>query len=192
MSRALKAAKMGPRGFNPRLGRSAYRGDPGLFGAIGGAIKGGISGLFRGGPVGAITGAAAGAATGWKGQPPAAQPSMVAGVIPPPQMGTVGQIPPGTQVIPKPGVVGTIERILPGGESGYVAQGPPPRGYHLNKTGYFLKDGSYVAKGTRYVRDRRRNPLNPRALDRAMGRLTSAKKAASKIGRITIRKKNCA
>lgn len=50
-------------------------------------------------------------------------------------------------------------------------------GCHPNKASYFLKDGTFVEAGTRCVTNRRRNPLNPRALDRAAGRLRSAQKA---------------
>jgi hypothetical protein len=63
-----------------------------------------------------------------------------------------------------------------------------PTGFHPNKSAYWTSAG-YVAKGTKCVRNRRRNPLNPRALDRAIGRITSAKRASKKLGRITVRKK---
>jgi hypothetical protein len=60
-----------------------------------------------------------------------------------------------------------------------------PVGHHLNKTGYYTKHG-YVAKGTVCVKNRRRNPLNPRALSRSMSRIHSAKKAAHFLDRIHI------
>lgn len=70
---------------------------------------------------------------------------------------------------------------------------PCPAGFRSNKSRYYRRrsDGRImeVLPGARCVKMRRRNPLNPRALDRAMGRLSSAKRAAKKIGRITIRKK---
>lgn len=67
-----------------------------------------------------------------------------------------------------------------------------PPGFRANKSDYWLKNGTYVPKGTRCVRIRRRNPLNPRALDRATSRVASfaradkgarkkVKKAARKI-----------
>ncbi len=52
-----------------------------------------------------------------------------------------------------------------------------PPGCHANKAGYHLKNGTFVQEGSRCVTNRRRNPLNPRALDRAAGRLRSAQKA---------------
>jgi len=67
--------------------------------------------------------------------------------------------------------------LLPGKNGG------PPRlrATHANKSGYHLKDGTYVAPGTRCVANRRRNPLNPRALSRAMSRVTGARKAIKGI-----------
>lgn len=55
-------------------------------------------------------------------------------------------------------------------------------GCHPNKADYFLKNGTLVLKGTRCVRNRRRNPLNPRALDRAISRIGSAQNAVSRLG----------
>ncbi len=60
-----------------------------------------------------------------------------------------------------------------------------PSGYHLNKTGYHLKDGTYVAPGTKWVKNRRRNPMNARALRRAIGRVDAAKAWQSKLGEIS-------
>jgi len=57
-----------------------------------------------------------------------------------------------------------------------------PAGCHPNKSEYCLKSGARVLKGTRCVRNRRRNPLNPRALDRAISRISSAQNAVSRLG----------
>lgn len=65
--------------------------------------------------------------------------------------------------------------------------GASSRGTHLNRTGYFLKNGQYIAPGTKCVTNRRRNPLNPRALSRAMSRLSSAKKAVKALDRFEIK-----
>lgn len=69
--------------------------------------------------------------------------------------------------------------------------GPPPgtRGYHLNKTGYYTKGGTYVAPQSKWVKNRRRNPLNPRALSRSISRISSAKNAARFLSRVTVRDK---
>jgi hypothetical protein len=69
---------------------------------------------------------------------------------------------------------------------------PGMPGVRLNKTGYHLRDGTFIAPGTKCVRSRRRNPLNPRALSKALSRVTSFKKAATVASRITIRSAGCA
>jgi hypothetical protein len=58
--------------------------------------------------------------------------------------------------------------------------GCAPRGYHLNKTGYYTQQG-YVAPGTKLVRNRRRNPLNPRALSRSLSRLDGFDRATKAV-----------
>lgn len=190
-------------------------GDPGLFGGIWGAVKGAAGSLVSGGNP--LAGAARGAVSGFRGSSspgtgtPARVPftdSQIAGVMS--QMGVGRQ-----QAIDMlnfrssqglvPGTAGGIN--FPGFQGPGVGIGTPfgrlsageqpqlngkigcPSGYRPNKSDYFLKDGTFVAAGTRCVKVRRRNPLNPRALDRAMSRMTSAKRAAKKIGRISIRKK---
>lgn len=56
------------------------------------------------------------------------------------------------------------------------------KGTHLNRNGYYTRAG-YVAPGTRCVKNRRMNPLNPRAVSRAMRRLGSFSRAARCIER---------
>lgn len=79
------------------------------------------------------------------------------------------------------------------GEGARSLTGPPPQGgatmggYHLNKTGYFLKSGEYVAPGSRWVKNRRRNPGNMRALSRSLGRIKSAKRMTKALNAISIR-----
>ena len=53
-----------------------------------------------------------------------------------------------------------------------TAQGAP-RGYRLNKSSYHLKDGTFVPAGTKWVKVRRRNPANARALRRSLSRVES-------------------
>lgn len=64
-----------------------------------------------------------------------------------------------------------------------------PGGCHANKSDYFLRSGAFVPKGSRCVRNRRRNPLNPRAMDRAAGRLRAAKKAGDFLSGVKIPKR---
>lgn len=130
-------------------------GDPGIFGAI----KGAVGGFLRGGPVGALTGAVSGFTSG--GRPrspvPARLPSFPTGVGPrfaPPVQSRNGG---GTITSP----AGTTIKC--------------PSGTHPNKSDYFLKDGSFIPKGSRCVKNRRRNPLNPDALRRAVGRIDAGK-----------------
>lgn len=116
--------------------------------------------------------------------------------------------------VPTPGVVGAIQRFLPGGNTGFtnipdalIPRGPggivgllpgvpggvsgfsqdgmgamcPPRGFHLNKSSYFLRDGTFIERGTKLVRNRRRNASNGRANDHAIRRLDGAQTQAKKV-----------
>jgi len=65
----------------------------------------------------------------------------------------------------------------------------PISGYHWNKSGYFLKSGEYVRAGSKMVKNRRRNPANPRATSNAIMRIKGAKRYASSLSSISIRKK---
>lgn len=74
---------------------------------------------------------------------------------------------------PTPGPFGVIQRAVPGGATGFEGCPPGaacPRGSHLNKSDYFLKDGTFVPRGSRCVSNRSRNVLNSRALTRANSR----------------------
>jgi len=95
------------------------------------------------------------------------------------------------------------QQLIPGGKTGFELNGNGngvmlacPTGFHPNKTGYFTKgdcrtgtQAGFVEKGSKCVKNRRRNPLNARAADRAIGRIESAKRATKRLSRITIRKK---
>jgi len=134
----------------PYLQSYAMRGDPGLLGSLGRFVSGAVSGFARGGPIGAVTGAVS-------------------------KLSGRKNIRPVRQAPQRPLTI-TPRNFLPGGPpliSRGADQGLPPRGYRLNKTGYHLKDGTYVAPGTRYVKVRRRNPANPRALRKALSRAES-------------------
>jgi len=61
---------------------------------------------------------------------------------------------------------------------------PDMKGYHANTSDYFLRSGEFVGKGTRYVKNRRRNPGNMKALSRSLGRIKSAKKMAATLGQV--------
>lgn len=147
-------------------------------GKIGGGIirtAGRIAGIIPAAGAGAAAGGAAGAIQRIQEQQRRAPP------LPPlPQNGR-GQV-------PVPGTRGALERLIPGGRSGFMAC---PSGFHPNKTSYFLKDGTFVEKGTRCVKNRRRNPLNPRAASRAISRIESGKKAIKRFDRVQIKCRRC-
>lgn len=170
-----------------RLGREGFGGlDEGLdpVGFVGEEnfihrrIIGGVTGFLGGGPVGAIAGVLGGGAG--PRRPPSA--------------------PPGVPVLREPGIGGAIARALPGGGTGLMiprvaGQLVPagmtlacPSGAHPNKSTYWLNNGTRVEKGTRCVRNRRRNPMNPRALSRAISRVDAGKALQGKLAEITTRK----
>ncbi len=135
-------------------------GDPGLFSSIGGFLKTaarGAIGLFSGGPVGAAA-ALLPSVTGGRTTSSGLMVPRIASPGP-----TVGSLLPATlpMLVPPQG-------MAVGPQMGAAAV--QPSGYHLNKTAYFLKSGQYVAPGTKWVRNRRRNFANGRALNKAITR----------------------
>lgn len=181
-----------------KVSRAEAMGDPGLFGSILKGIGGAVGGFISGGPLGAVSGAIRGIKGG---KPRRRRPQIL-----PARRG--GRVRPGigARMQQRRGPVrrqmfeGRIsafgpsvrmeEEFGPPGRNGAVGTKVAcPSGFRPNKSSYFLRDGTFVPEGTKCVKIRRRNPLNPRALDRAIGRVSSAKKAAKKLGRITIRKK---
>jgi len=131
-----------------------YAGDPGFLSGLWKVAKKfarPILGGLVGGPIGAvIAGAAGGAATS---RPPA---------LPAPPPGTVGG------AVSFPGGVTVSGAIVPGAAAAGVA-GACPSGYHL------AKDGS-----GRWVRNRRMNVCNPRALRKAIRRTDGFVKLAKR------------
>lgn len=75
-----------------------------------------------------------------------------------------------------------------------ATNGIRPRGYHLNRGGYYstvidtmgIRVGHWHAAQTMWIPNRRRNPLNPRALHRSMSRLISARHAVKKLGLLSV------
>jgi hypothetical protein len=61
-----------------------------------------------------------------------------------------------------------------------------PKGYRLNRSDYFLKDGTFVPAGTRCVRMRRTNPTNVRALRRALRREEQFIRLARRTGLVRV------
>ncbi|MEN8176310.1 MAG: hypothetical protein ABFS23_11135 [Pseudomonadota bacterium] len=207
MSMSLKVSKAnaGQASGGAFLSRTQFQGDPGLFGFLGKAVKT-IGGAVLGStPIGGAVGTVAGFLGGRATVPttrPFVGPVRTQGISGGPTgLPSSPFFAPPQEVVPKPGVRGFIERTLPGGKTGFVVNGAAGAagapsvacgpGFHPNKSDYFLKDGTFVEKGSRCVKNRRRNPLNPRAASRAIGRLESAKKATKRLNRITIRCNRC-
>jgi len=61
----------------------------------------------------------------------------------------------------------------------------PPRGFHLNKSSYFLRDGTFVERGTVFVRNRRLNNANGQAQAKAITRLEKGADNAKKLLKAT-------
>ena len=160
MSQAIKISRAGSQGGVP-IGRNVQRGDPGLFGFLGnlakGAIGTGVSLLTRG-PVAAARTAAGNFGLGGRGGAPAG-PSGFSG--PPPRSSG-----------------GFGPSLVPSGA------GQLMKGYHLNSSSYFLRDGTFIPEGTRAVKNRRRNPANARATSRAISRINGAKRMQSTLSQI--------
>lgn len=189
-----------------RSARSRYSGDPGLFdvigkiaGAIGKTAVGAVGGLISGGPVGAIGGAVSGlaGAIGIKsgGAAQAVPVSKATSVT----LSSAASLPISknsfTGALPSASLPGTglqIPTITPTSAGAGASISPTGqlclRGYHLNKSEYFHKRlGMVVQPGTACVKNRRMNPLNPRAASRAMRRLDGFSRATRSVERMMIK-----
>jgi len=205
MSMSIQASRARYQGTMPG---GAPVGDPGLFGFFKGVGKAALA-TVTGGPLAGVRSAATSIVSSF--QPSRATPTQRAealgftgsrrasflslpSVAQTALFDNVGQAFQGPTQVPRPGVKAFFERGIPGGASGMMggpADSAQPAGYHANKSSYFLQDGTFIPKGSIWVKNRRRNPLNPRALSSSMARITSFKGAASKAGLITIRSPGC-
>jgi len=150
--------------FRGDYGRGRYRGDPGILDVF--KKVGGVVGNLLPGPVGAVV---RGATSILGGNKPAALPAPTA--VPRPSTSMTGI------QVSTPFFSGQVGRTttqttayhaaLPGVGAG--ADGCP-KGYKLNKTGYHLRDGTFVPPQSRCVRIRTRNMANGKALTRAISR----------------------
>lgn len=115
-----------------------FRGDPGVFGFLKKTVVGAAKGFVTGGPVGAVTGGAR-AALGREAPRPSVQPTALpgGGVLAPPSTRI-------TSIAPVRGLSGYVQRLVPGGKTGYEYTMAPRR--------------------------RRMNVANPKALRRAIRR----------------------
>lgn len=171
--------------------RSGNMGDPGLFGFLGNIGKsilkvggGVVSGVLTGGLPGGLAGGLQAAGVVPSQRPTIKQatstarmfPTAIQSRTPPPlalQSGSGVYVGPGGAAVGKYNMAPTSSAPS---ASGTAIATCGVAGHHLNKSGYFTHSG-YVAPKSKCVRNRRRNPLNPRALSRAMSRVASAQKA---------------
>lgn len=185
-----------------KVARGEYQGDPGLWGFVKGAARAGAAYLTGGTSEVALQ--AISQARGGGAPPPV---SAISRRAPSPRRTTwptmfgattpQGAPPPSREVVRTPGIRGAIQRAAPGGATGYQVAAAPPMmmngkmgGYHLNKSSYFLISGEFVPAGTRWVKNRRRNPGNIKAASRALSRVTATKKALQTFSKVTIRDKD--
>lgn len=85
----------------------------GIFSSIGRVLGGAVTGLVTGGPLGAVTGAVRGAIGGNRPQTSYAAPMALPGGMP-----TFS-----APVTRSPGLTGALQRMVPGGATGYQVQG---------------------------------------------------------------------
>lgn len=139
------------------------RGDPGLWGALKGAVKG----FVTGGPLGMLRGGVAGALE---------RKPLTGPVIVPPAPGRLPAFFPGG-----PATVPALRHPLAGpaimaGAPLAIGPGGPqiacPSGFHPNKSSYMTLQG-FVPKWSKCVKNRRRNVSNGPANARALRRITA-------------------
>ncbi|MHC4648428.1 MAG: hypothetical protein ACYTBJ_23460 [Planctomycetota bacterium] len=196
---------------------SKAMGDPGIFGAIGRGISRvaktavGIAGEVLPGPAGTIARAAG--RTLWKPSVAArAQPRTGTAAAAVPVRRALPTARPLARLPFRPPVTvdfngarpsGVIDqRVLPAiDETQLFKDVTPavscPKGFKPNKSTYYRRvltpggppEGQLVlvTPGSRCVRIRKRNAANPRAMDRALGRIKSGKRFARKMGQVTVR-----
>ena len=184
-----------------KVSRRGRYGDPGIFGFLGGVVKTvtGVAGAVLPGPLGTVAKTLSNALPGKNLLQPSPRPGPGTTLAMP-----TGNMPvltlPGTPTVGLPGTgfgvpVPTSAPMtgMEAGSGGMVACKP---GYRMNKSKYFterdvfgVKTGGVTIhqKGTTCVKSRRMNPLNPRAISRAIRRLESAKRATSRLSRVSIR-----
>jgi len=177
-----------------------YVGDPGIFGSlfrgVTRTIGGAIGGFLKGGPIGAIGGAIGGAAS-------ATRASSEQAVI---ESGDEGSA--YTPALRAKHAMAVMRGGAGGGAPirgalaapGGMMVGPPlPAGFrvrrtHLNKATYYRRGGGVqnltpglVFKGTEFVPNRRMNVANPRALRRAIRRVSGFGKIVKRMKRAIAR-----
>jgi len=165
--KAGRAASQGGIGAGRRVGA----GDPGVFDFLKRAARTAI-GFATGGPVGAIS-AFTGVSRG--------RPDVPAGPV---------MTRPGVTRFREPSATTrAVQGALPFGKTGIeTVQIACPKGYRPNKSSYFLTDGTFVPERSKCVKFRRRNPMNAKALSRAIARIDGGKRLQNTLSEITTAK----
>ena len=170
-----------------------YMGDPGIFGDIfsfGKKLVGAATGVVSKLGIPVVSGVAGMASRIFAGR------GAIPGASTQPIYQIPGRIPPAPVAGPGGIIIGARGLLPPTIGPGLPMRTAPPElsmgtagGYHLNKSSYFLMDGTFIERGTKWVKNRRRNPGNMRALSRSLSRVKSAKRMATALSLVTIRKK---
>lgn len=141
-------------------------GDPGFFDSLFKVVGKGVGFLARRSPAGQVV---SGISEIFRrpSRPPAfTQPG--AGLL-------IPEIATGIAVGAAPIVGAALAQRAVGGANGCQS------GFHLNRSSYFLMDGSFVPEGSRCVKNRRRNQYNRAAASKAAARLKSLGKGLQTI-----------
>lgn len=183
-------------------GAGDYYAAGGLFSFLGGVARkvgGAVLGAVKSTPIGAAAGAVLGGITGAAMPRPPAGITLTQAAASAPRLTPSAPSAPGA--VPVPTMMGAVQRALPGGATGY---GQCPPGYHLNKAyARYLRaveQGRNVKPPTivnMCVKHRSMNPLNPKAIRRAVRREQSMTKVMRRvlkgtgitIGRRTVHRK---
>jgi hypothetical protein len=182
-----------------RMAKAQFRGDPGLFSFVGKAIKS-VGKLIPGVSTAINIAEGVGSLLAGNGKPKNPSIAKAAPTLPAVNVSSAGMFAGPAPALPsmpqqgnqyglvniqRPGLPmgpGNNTQSQPGGGSWQTSTGAPCQsGYHRNKHGYYSQRYGWVAAGSVCVKNRKRNPLNPRAASRAMARLHSAKKATRAI-----------
>jgi hypothetical protein len=160
----MKAARARARG-QIQTGVRGGPGDPGLFSFLGKIAKKAVSFIPGVGPI--ISTALDVIGVGGRPRAPA-QVQLPIPTLPP--SGVRQFVQPSTALR-----VG--QALVPGGQTGTETVSVAcPKGWHANKSGYFLMSGEWVGEGTKCVKNRRKNPMNARALSSAITRVNGGKR----------------
>ena len=168
-----------------KMARAGYQGDPGLFsflGKVGRGVVGAATGFATGGISGGLRGAVSPFVSVGATTPPPRSYARPMALAMPPQTNGGGRI----RIDPL--------AALPGGRPfitrDVAVDGKAPGGFHWNKSSYYTQSEGWIEKGTKLVKNRRRNPGNIKAASRSLSRVIATKNALSTFSKVTVRDPN--